>query len=353
MTDLYHLLPQVYQRRDADSGYALRGLLAVIEEQRQILSASLEQLYDDWFIETCQDWLVPYLGDLVGYQLLHGYDEALARGHAGGGPPAAGDRTARRRGAHDRRAPPQGHARLLEDLARDVAGWPARAVEFRRLLAFDQPVRLDRSPPADSRPGCATGSSPTCADGDRLDLVDGPFDRLAHTVDVRRIDLRHPPAAATGSPQVGLFAWRLRSYSITRAPAYCDDRDRTHYTFSILGNDTPLVTEAVLRAGADPHRRRDQRARPSSAAGRFDERTGATTTGRRRACASGSRTRKPVPLSAIVPADLSGWALRAAARAGGHRPGARPHRLPVPDGPRRPASGSATATLFSGRHGRR
>src|SRR5262249_55300522 len=135
-------LPRIVQQRDAESGFALKGLLAVIEEQRQVLSGAIDQLYDDWFIETCQDWLVPYVGELVGYRLLAGDGEAL-----GFGTPEASmllQAIAPRRDAADTIASRRrkGTLALLQDLASDVTGWPARAVEFRRLLAFAQPVRL-------------------------------------------------------------------------------------------------------------------------------------------------------------------------------------------------------------------
>src|SRR5438046_6453516 len=64
---LYQLLPAVYRLRDADRGYPLRGLLQVISEQVNIVDADIAQLYENWFIETCQDWVVPYVGDLIGY----------------------------------------------------------------------------------------------------------------------------------------------------------------------------------------------------------------------------------------------------------------------------------------------
>ena len=81
MTGLYELLPRVYQRRDADAGYALRGLLAVLEEQRRIMSDAIDQLYDDWFIETCQDWLVPYLHGMARLAELERLDlVAILRG---------------------------------------------------------------------------------------------------------------------------------------------------------------------------------------------------------------------------------------------------------------------------------
>src|SRR4030081_414516 len=67
---LYELLPVVYRLRDADQGYPLRGLLQVISEQVNLVEADIAQLYENWFIETCQDWVVPYIGALLGYKPL-------------------------------------------------------------------------------------------------------------------------------------------------------------------------------------------------------------------------------------------------------------------------------------------
>ena len=69
---LYELLPAIYRLRDGHQGEPLKQLLAVIAEQLGILETDLEQLYDDQFIETCNDWVVPYIGDLIGYRSLHG-----------------------------------------------------------------------------------------------------------------------------------------------------------------------------------------------------------------------------------------------------------------------------------------
>src|SRR4030095_4808406 len=44
----------------------LNALLSLIAEQAAVLEDNLDQLYDDLFIETCAEWVVPYIGDLVG-----------------------------------------------------------------------------------------------------------------------------------------------------------------------------------------------------------------------------------------------------------------------------------------------
>ena len=50
-------------------GYPLRTLLRAIAGQVDEFAADIGQLYDNWFIETCDDDLVPYFAELVGLSL--------------------------------------------------------------------------------------------------------------------------------------------------------------------------------------------------------------------------------------------------------------------------------------------
>ena len=68
---LYNLLPVVYRQRDLEMGGPLRQLLRVIAEQVDLIDKDIAQLYDNWFIETCDDWVVSYIGDLIGYRPVH------------------------------------------------------------------------------------------------------------------------------------------------------------------------------------------------------------------------------------------------------------------------------------------
>jgi hypothetical protein len=219
---LYNLLPAVYRQRDAKQGEPLRALLQVIAEQVNVVEDDIAQLYENWFIETCQDWVVPYLGDLIGYRLVP---------EAGnpGGPDLNKALIPRREVANTLRyRRRKGTLALLELLARDVAGWPARAVELYRLLGFTQPMnhlRLDRGRTADLRQGEALGH------------LGGPFTGPAFTASVSR----HP-----GISGVGLYVWRLRSYPITKAPACLVEKSAKNlFTFSVLCNDTPLYTKPM------------------------------------------------------------------------------------------------------------
>ncbi|MEO7052008.1 MAG: hypothetical protein ABI128_10120, partial [Rhodanobacter sp.] len=82
---LYELLPVVYRMRDAGQGFPLRDFLRVLATQANLLEQDIARLYDNWFIETCDDWVVPYLGELIGYSLLPEAATLEADGGSGGG----------------------------------------------------------------------------------------------------------------------------------------------------------------------------------------------------------------------------------------------------------------------------
>ncbi|MBX7167961.1 MAG: hypothetical protein K1X74_16625 [Pirellulales bacterium] len=126
---LYRLLPAIYQIRDAERGYPLRALLEVIGEQVALVEADLDRLYDNWFIETCDPWVVPYLGDVVGLH-RHGPQSeyrAAERAMSWRQPGMLPRREVANVIRDSRR---KGTRKVLEELTYDVAGWRARATEL-------------------------------------------------------------------------------------------------------------------------------------------------------------------------------------------------------------------------------
>jgi len=240
---LYELLPVVHRMRDVEAGEPLRALLAVINKQVDVVEHDIARLYDNWFIETCEDWVVPYIADLIGFQPVHeagdpsGMDSAESRLRNKILVPR---REVANTLAYRRR---KGTLALLEQLAAAVAGWPAVAVEFYRLLGWTQNLnhlRLDRGRTVDLR------------NGDALELLGSSFEQLAQTVDIRRVT-SHRTLGRHNIPSVGVFVWRLKSYSVTHAPAYCRESEGPQcFTFSLLGNDAPLYAKAEPRA-EPPH----------------------------------------------------------------------------------------------------
>ena len=297
---LFDLLPAIVRLKDSEQGWPLRALLRVIAEQVDIVEADIYQLYDNWFIETAQDWAIPYIGELVGYSPVHEAgkpgDIATAQGRARNRilvPRREVANTIR----HRRR---KGTLALLELLAHDAAGWPARAVEFYRLLSVRQNLNMLHT---------RRGRIVDMRWGDALDLVDGPFDRLMHTAEMRRIG-RTRDQGRYNVPNVGLFVWRLRSYPVTHAPAHAAEDVGPHaFTFSALGNDTVLfhlpqrepssTSIAQERNLPGPIRRRLLESSPDDIYG--DQASFAIWTG---------SPPQPVPVEAIVAADLSDWIYR-------------------------------------------
>ena len=306
MTDrrdrLYDLLPAIYRQRDAEEGYPLKALLRVIAEQVNLVEDDIRQLYDNWFIETAQDWVVPYLGDLIGYQVVH---EAGEPGDVVTAEGAARNKILipRRDVANTvRYRRRKGTLAVLEELARDVAGWPARAVEFFKLLGWTQNVNhlhLDRARTLDAR------------NGDALDLLDGPFDTLAHTVDVRRINSTRTHGCYN-IPSVGVFVWRLKPYSVTSTSAYCFEQNGPHcYTFSVLGQDSPLYVKPVREI--DPSHIATEANLPVPIRRRpfeqyLDRYYGVDKSVAIYADWASHDPDQPVPARSIIAADLSNWA---------------------------------------------
>ncbi len=230
---LYDLLPALYRTQDADQGETLKQLLSIVAEQMAVLREDMDQLYDDQFIETCAEWAIPYIGDLIGYRALHNIPADILSPRA----EAANTIAYRRR---------KGTASVLEQLARDVTHWDARVVEFFQRLATTQymnHIRLNNL------------ATPDLRKWEPLERLDTAFDSLSHTVDVRRISTA---GGKYNIPNIGIFLWRLDAWRIHKSPAFPVDRvaDNKRFMFSPLGNNMQLVArpekEATIAHLAEP-----------------------------------------------------------------------------------------------------
>src|SRR5436305_9814 len=167
---LYGLLPLFVRQRDVAQGEPLRALLAVMETQLQRVENDVASLYDNWFIETCAPWVIPYIADLLG---VRGLTTFPGVGTAG---PGFNDRAFVANTLAFRRR--KGTAAVVERLAQDVTGWPAHVVEFFQRLITTQNVNHVR-PDA--------FATLDFLDDRALRQVNGPFETAQHTLDVRNV----------------------------------------------------------------------------------------------------------------------------------------------------------------------
>jgi hypothetical protein len=224
---LFDLLPVHVRARDEQTGGLLAALLGAVGEQLEVLERDIDELYASWFIETCPEWVIPYIADLVGVDDLPPDTGAGRRAYV------ANTIAYRRR---------KGTVGVLEQVAADVTGWPAVAVEFHRLLAASahvNHVRTDRPATAGVR------------DAGRLDLTGSALDPLAHTADVRRIATGR---GRYGIGNVGVFLFDDQVYEVT-----CDaGRSASAWTFHPAGWSTPLYAapapeQAIESLAAEPN----------------------------------------------------------------------------------------------------
>ncbi|MBW4670825.1 MAG: hypothetical protein KME60_26225 [Cyanomargarita calcarea GSE-NOS-MK-12-04C] len=233
---LYNLLPAIYRIRDESQGSTLRALLNVIENELQIVESDIDNLYDNWFIETCDEWVVPYIGDLLAVNLYAEKSRTYGQ-----------ERRAYIANTLAYRAR-KGTAPVLEQLVVDITGWRSRVVEFFKLLSTTQ--NLNHLRPTNGFVDLRRSS--------QAERLGTPFEQAAaYTVQLGNVNNQ---SGKYNIPNIGIFVWRLKSYPIERGTAFliksADPKTQGRcYTFNPLGDDIPLFnqpqTETEITSLAD------------------------------------------------------------------------------------------------------
>ena len=218
------MVPDIYRYNDGltDTPGALRSIIDLMAEQAAIVRRSNDRLWEDAFIELCNEWAVPYIGALVGTRMLSDKNKR-------------GRRVDVAKTIYYRRR--KGTPRVLEELISDITGWDGIMVEnFHRLgrarhgldpFPFPFAGRLTGTMPggwADLR--IATGS----------ELADGPFEEYYHTPDMRfplGLDGRY------GIPKLAFYLYRLNFYELTDVTVF-QKTGTGIFTFDPSGRDTAL-----------------------------------------------------------------------------------------------------------------
>ena len=225
---LWELIPAEYRHQDCMEGNpgVLRSLVEVLADQAAIVRRSNDRLWDDQFIDLCDDWVVPYLGDLVGTRMVSALDRRSRRADVANT-------------IHYRRR--AGTLAVLESLIADTTGWEGTVVEeFRRLLRH--PHGLDPAP-ALAGPTTATPAFglPDLRAPRGATQTYGPWDEYAHLPDMRRHhggeDGRY------GITKLALHLYRLQAFHVLRSTPrllVADVNGKRRFSFDPSGRATPL-----------------------------------------------------------------------------------------------------------------
>src|SRR6266436_9451801 len=119
---LWKLLPSIYRSLDTDSFSVpgpLREIVNRIGAQAAILRRNIDRLWEDQSIETCDDWVIAYIANLLATNLVASLD-------------ARGQRQDVAKTIYYRRR--KGTVAILEEIATDITGWDARVMEFFRRM---------------------------------------------------------------------------------------------------------------------------------------------------------------------------------------------------------------------------
>jgi hypothetical protein len=242
---LWSLLPAIYRAEDSvslDEAGPLREIVNRIGAQAAILRRSIDRLWEDQSIETCDDWVIPYIADLLATNLVASLD-------------ARGQRLDVAKTVYYRRR--KGTVGILEEIAADITGWDARVVEFFRRLArprhgLDPAIGLPLPPdfpdPLQEAQGLI-GARTHTAIGGWADLrnrygaskAHSAFDEFFHMADFRR---GRGQVGWYNIPRLGVFLWRLKSFAMDQTTPVGLSGCPGHFAFDPTGRELPLFAAA-------------------------------------------------------------------------------------------------------------
>ena len=245
---LWKLMPAVYRSLDTDqfeTNGPLRELTLRIGASAAEVRRNIDRLWDDQSIETCDDWAIPYIADLLGARLVYGLG---ARGQR---LDVANTIDYRRR---------KGTLAVVEQIAHDITQWDIKAVEFFRRLARNR-HGLD---PALATPG---GAALAQAEGligrltgtpiggfANLRNVNGAakagsgFDEFFYSADTRAPSGRYGWHAIS---HLGIFVWRLQSFVVGPTTPVAVHNCPGWFCFDPTGRDAPLFCAGASAFGAE------------------------------------------------------------------------------------------------------
>lgn len=224
---IWEMIPAIYRHEDGigDNPGVLRAIVEVIASQATILRRSQDRLWEDQFIDLCDSWSVPYIGDLVATRLLSDLNRR-------------GQRVDVAKTIYYRRR--KGTLRVLEELISDITSWEGKVVEnFLRLGRARHRLDPQPEPLAGRFSGTLPGGWADLRQSSTSELSGGPFDEYYHTPDIRR---HRGQLGRYGIPKLAIHLYRLKAYTVTGVTPFAAGDDQ-RFTFDPSGRDIPLFNE--------------------------------------------------------------------------------------------------------------
>ncbi|MGD1865947.1 MAG: hypothetical protein ACFB0D_15465 [Phormidesmis sp.] len=237
---LYDRLPQIYHVRDSEQSPPgqLQHYLASGETVFGEIHANIESLYHDLFIDTCDEWVIPYIGDLLGTSHLKGDPRTLRAD-------VSDTISLRRR---------KGTLGAIERLTYNLTGWGVHSIELRENMRWNQHLNHQRpdaggAPPYDNtdRFMPVRGGTIPVRDPALLSLLNTPFSPFTHTADVKPVVQQRRSTLVDrvryNLPNLAIFLWRLAAYRVTVSPPVIRD---------VIDNSAGTGASFVVRADIHP-----------------------------------------------------------------------------------------------------
>ncbi|MGJ8628236.1 MAG: hypothetical protein ACSHXB_14845 [Sulfitobacter sp.] len=214
---IWGLIPGIYRGEDRDG--SLRGLVEVLAGEAAEQRRSIDRLWADASIVDCDDWVIPYIAEMLGTRLISEQNVAGRRADVA-------NTIKYRRIA--------GTVQLLVMLADDIAGWDAVASEaFKRLIrnwhSLDCPPVIG---PVSGTPQHGLARLSRFRVGE---VVDTGFDDVAHFPDFRRL---RGVSGRYNIPKVNLHLYRQQAFQLRRTTPF--DFGEGRFALDPSGRDAPL-----------------------------------------------------------------------------------------------------------------
>jgi hypothetical protein len=238
---LYERLPEIYRIKDGeqDPPGQLKSYLSLVEKIFDNIHFDIESLYHNLFIDTCDEWAIPYIGDLLGTSHLSGDPWTLRADVA--------DTIVLRKY--------KGTLLAIERLTYNLTQWGVHCVELRENLLWHQHLNHQRpdvehnyihglGQPVTSGP--IRGGLVNLRDPSVLALIKSPFDEFAYSPDFKSETFG---AIRYNLPNLAIFLWTLRAYQVKASQSVLSGATNPNPT---LPGDASFIARVTVNPTGEP-----------------------------------------------------------------------------------------------------